>query len=158
MNERRSGFDRPARIEDGGKLLVLDAQETAGGPRRVERVGGHGGDGLALIADDVARQDSLVAQVEAQANVEVLAGEHGAHSGHRAGRRRVDANDARRSMGRGEDRRVQHAGEREIGRVARRAGHLVDRVLTRDGGSDDAKLTVTPTSTPVGSELRSGSL
>ena len=135
------GRERRLEVGDDGKRLELDLDERSRLARDLGRQRRDAGDDVALEADRVAGEQPPVLDHPAVEDVgDVLVRDDGEHTRERAGLRRVDADDARVGMVGVAERRVGLAREREVGRVAARAGHLLAPVRAdeRCGGSSTA--------------------
>jgi hypothetical protein len=124
---------RRRRVEVRRQRLEIELDRGERGLRRRGVVGGDGGQRLAAIADAIAGERKLVLRDRDHAvgNRAVVARDHRAHAGHRARSRRVDAPDPRVRDRAPQDRADERAARREVGRVARGAGHLLDAVDER---------------------------
>jgi hypothetical protein len=142
VHERRAGRQRLAERRHGAKGLVLDRDQLERLPCLRLVVGDDGSDRLALVPDDVDREHGAVAEggsVVRIAPVEIRRGHDGVDAARGPRRAEVDGGDARVRVGRAQERRVQHARQREVGDVARASRHLVDRVRPRHRVPDDAQ-------------------
>lgn len=132
---RREG---PLRVDDGLQDLVLDVDGGGGEPGRVGVVGGHGGDGLAVVPDGVLGEDGAVGDAAPVHGVarDVLVGHHGPNAGQRDGLRGVDGQDAGVRVRGAQDGRPQQALGPQVGGVRVRALGLGEAVGGGQGGAD----------------------
>ena len=146
MEDRHARRERGVGVEDRGKLLVFHLNEPRGLLRDPGGVGGDRGNPIADEQHAVPTEDRPVLQSPPQpTGLRVGAGQHGANARELPRGRDVDRAYARVRVRTRHVRRVQHAGHRDVGRVARRAGHFgaaLDPVLglveDRSGALDDA--------------------
>ncbi len=101
-------------------------------------VGGHGGDRLAVVADDVGREDGPVVDAAAVGGGARHVGvrDDGAHARHRGGGRGVDGEDPGVGVRRAQHRGPQQALGPQVGRVRERALGLGGGVGGREGDAD----------------------
>ena len=123
---------RLLRIEQRLEHLVLDVdhRERRAGLR--ERVGGHGGDGLALevgLAHKLRNRLGL---------------EHGVHARRLERARRVERLHARACVRRAQHGGLEHPRQLQVGRVERLARRALEAVLPRGGTADDVAWAVSP--------------
>ena len=100
---RRVGRERGAwHVDDGRQLLDVELDRLGGVAGLGERLGDHGGDRLADVADDAFGEDRVAGLLllgavaagdlpgagQAAGALEVVAGEDAEHAGHRGGRGR----------------------------------------------------------------------
>ncbi len=125
VHERRAGRQRRRHIGHRGQRL---AHHVDRGQRRGDGVQRHGGDGgqrLAGEADAVAREHFLVLHAAAVPHVgRIGGGDDRAHAGQPSRAARIDAQQASVRLPAAQHAAVQHAGQREVGGVDGRAGHL----------------------------------
>ena len=137
MQDRRAGRERRFGREHRGELLVFDLDHRAGRARLRLGFGGDRGDRLADIAHLAFRDRVLVLDARAHQTVgAVVAGDDGLHPGRSERLRDVVALDARVRVRTGEDRRVQHAGPRQVGDVTRAPIHFLARVHPWQAATD----------------------
>ncbi len=138
VNNRRVGLHRFVEVEDGRHLFVLDVDEVDRSLRGVLVDRRHRCDALTGEPDAVAGQDRHVLEVAAVEPVaDVSPGDHGEDTRQRLGRRRVDADDAGVGVRAVEQLAPQHIIERQVGRIDRQAGDLLDAVDPGDGLSEN---------------------
>jgi hypothetical protein len=102
----------------------------------LEGVGRHRRDRLAVVAHLAPGEHVLVDDVEPDADVELVAGHDGAHSGKGRRPRGLDAHDARPRVGALLDLRVQHARDDHVAHVAGVARELLARVRAARRATD----------------------
>ena len=122
---------RALHVDDRLEQLVLDL-DCGGGPARLlGLLGGDERDGLAVVADAVARQDGLIGELEPvrlRAR-DVGVGEHGMHAGHADGLGDVERDDPRVRVRAADGLAPEHSCRLEIARVGELARHLRDPVV-----------------------------
>ena len=117
VHQRRVPLDRLHRVEDRGEDLVLDVDQVDRRAGDVRSLGSHRCDRLTEMAHHVLGQDVLVDDVEAEAVVELMPGEHRVDAAERLGPRGVDADDPGPSVRALLDLGVEHAGQHEVAGV-----------------------------------------
>ena len=129
IGRARAGDDRLG-IEQRVEHLVLDDDRRERPPAGLGMVGGDGGDRLADVAHDVAREHRLVLVDQAVGELagHVVGGDDGLDAGDPPRRRHVDAHDAGVRVRRAQRGAPQHAVAAEVGRELERALHLGDAV------------------------------
>lgn len=107
----RSCDERHLRIDDGVELLIDHDDRFDRHLGDFGVLGGDRGDGLAVVAHDVAGEHRLVHVFEpvGRGAGHVLGGDHGVHAGDGERRTDVDRNDARRGVRRSERATPDHA-------------------------------------------------
>ena len=138
VQQRRTGGARGV----GGEIrrqrgdVEFDGRERSTGDRGV--VGGNRGDGLATIADALARERKLVLRDRDHAvgDIAIIAGDYRVHAGQRTGTRRVDAPDLAVRDGAPQDRADQCAAGRQVCRIACLAGDFLDTIDQRLAHAD----------------------
>ncbi len=115
MNQRGARRHRLDSVEHGGKLLEFHLDQPGGGPRRLARGRGDGGDDVPRVAGH-PRQDVLVADLT-PVKLQIL--HVPGHQRHAVGRHRrnVDGDHARMWVWAAHERRVEHAGTLGVDRV-----------------------------------------
>jgi hypothetical protein len=154
VDEGRVRLERALGVGHDRKLFVLDLDELEGGERGVLALGGDNRDRLAVIADDPVCED-VHTRLEG-AHLERLTGHVDPHrvlghivrrqdtrdAGNALRRLRVHAEELRvRELGPLQGR-VEHAGERVVGRVARATRHLLDRVMANELAAEEFRGTL----------------
>jgi hypothetical protein len=132
VHERGAGGERALDVHDARPLLVRDLDERRGPPGGRRVLGDDRDDRLALVADDLAREHGLVLRVGAEPAGADLA-EDPRHRGRAAP---VHADEPRVRVGAPDDRRHRGVGDDQVVEVLRRARHLREPVLARDGPPD----------------------
>ncbi len=124
---------RRRRVEVRGHRLQVEHDRRQRGLRGRRIVRGDGGDGLAPVAHAATRERKFVLRNgdHAVGLRAVGAGDDGAHTGQRQRPRHVDAAQDRVCDGTAQDGADQRPARREVGGVARGAGHLLDAVDQR---------------------------
>ncbi len=74
LDERRAGVEGGGDREDRRQLLVVDPDEAGGLLGRIERLGGDGGDRLAVVVRLADRQDRPIAGTAARSAASAAAG------------------------------------------------------------------------------------
>ena len=127
VDEGRTRLERALHVEDKRQVLVLDLDRAQ---RRVRCLGGcrgHGGDDLALVADDVACEQRPVGD-EAGRRVQpirhVRGRDDGEHARPRPGRGHVEPADPRVRPAGDEEPPVRHSRRGEVSRVVGLSGRL----------------------------------
>lgn len=143
---QRFGGEGLLRVGDRFEDLVLDGDGRGGEPGRVGVVGGDRGDRLAVVADQVGREDRAVddpAAVRALPG-DVLVRDDGPYARHLDGGRGVDGQDPGVRVRGAEDRRPEQALGPEVGRVREGALGLGARVggRQRDAEAECGRLGV----------------
>ncbi len=128
-------LDRHHRLED----VVLDPDRVAGGGGRLLVSRGDGGDGVADVPDLLVLEGALVLRhrQDPELDRKVLTGDHGLDAWNPAGRRDIDAADARMRMRAAQDLAVQGAGQHDVVGVDRLAGDLGAGVDLCERSADD---------------------
>jgi len=146
VQDRRAGQHRRFRVEHRRQDLVLDLQRTAAGLGGALALGDHRGDALAREARDIVEQVDVVGIDEMvlvqgraeEAARDVFPGVDGDHAGNGLGPGPVDARDAGMGVRRAQHLQVQQSLDRDVHRVACRAGQ--DGVGERIGQAGAAGL------------------
>ena len=128
VDEGGVGFEGIHVVEDRRQDLVLDLDQVDSLAGYLQRVGGHGRNGLAVVPHLLLGEDVLVDHVEAEPVVELGADEDGADSRQGLGARDVDPEYAGPRVGALLDLGVEHARKAHVARVDRLAGELLDGV------------------------------
>ena len=134
MDDGRAGLHRLFGIEDRGQKFIINLDEVKARLGRRFALGDHRSDPLTDVADDAIENQRIVRIVgihlvpggREMARGRVKVGQDRGYAGERARRRRVDAQNSRRSMRRAQDFHVQEPGQltfrRDIHGVADPAG------------------------------------
>ena len=133
VDDRRVGCQCGERIQNRGKLVILDVDETRRFFGGFARFSGDGGDPIADHDHLLISEDGMVEQHTARAlpRSDVGRGKHREHARYRFGRRRVDANDLGvRVRTRGKCR-PQHIVAREVGSVLHLAADFLAAIETK---------------------------
>ena len=149
VDEGRAVLERGRWVRHGRQLLVLDIDELDGRKRGVFALSGDNRDRLAVVADDTvgehvraglqrAHLECLPWHVDPDGVLRhIFRGQHRRDSGHRLCHGRVDAQQTGVWNVGALERRVQHAGETEVGGESGPARHLLDRVVPDERAPDD---------------------
>jgi hypothetical protein len=127
--------------EIGRQFAHAQADQGQRGVGRHLVDGGNGSNRIADVTHTVARQRELVLRNRDHAvgHVAFVAGDHGTHPGQGQGLTDIDFQQFRMGVGTAQDLAEQRAAGRQVGRVARRAGHLFDAVDEGQAGADAAR-------------------
>ncbi len=134
-----AGRDGLQHVGDDRQVLVDDLDRLHGGGCLGLRLGGDGGDRLAVEAHLPDRDHGPVADRVAPELVdvgEIAVGEHADDAGHRLGGARVDRDDARVRHRRAQHLAVQHPRQHDVARELGLAAQLLGRVATGSGDAD----------------------
>jgi hypothetical protein len=129
MDQRGVLVERIQLAEDGRKDLVLDVDQVDGPAGDIQAFRRHGGDRLAEVPYGILGQDVLVHDVQADAVVELFAGEDRVDAREVLGLGSVDRHDLRPGVWAPFHLGVEHAGKYQVARVhgaARQLRGVVD--------------------------------
>ncbi len=146
VNERSAGGKCFLRIDHVRQRFVLDFDQFGRILGERARIGDHGRDPFARVANDVPgeREARHLGCVDADrqrigVRAELLARKNAEHPGRGACRSRIDRDDARARVRRGDERDVLHSRKRDVGDVAPAAGDEARMLLGAALGTDVAE-------------------
>ena len=143
VDQRGFGPDGVEHVVNGGLGLVFDLDEGERLVRRFAGVGGDGGHAFAHVADPLHGQYGLIPEgrpVKGRDSLDlenVRARQHGFGPGRLSRFRRVDPGQKGVGVRAPKDRRMKHAGQREIRHVPGVSGDLGHPVDAGNGFSDN---------------------
>ena len=148
VEHRHARIGRAARVGDDGQKLPVDLDQLQRVLGEIAAGRDHEGDRLADVADESGGEGRLQAGVGAGAGAlpephgnpadraEIVGGDHGRDAGKRARRPGADGRDPRVRMRRPENRRVQQAGQTDVGGVFPAPGQEPEVFLSLYGKAD----------------------
>jgi hypothetical protein len=148
VQHRRVGSDRGGNIEYRRQRLVIDLDQRQRGLRHMRIHGGDGRDRLPDPVDLAARHVDLRHHPHVVAGLahrdrgadrqfgKIRRGHHREHAFQRGRARRVDAPDVRMGVRAAQLAREHHSGQRNVRRIARRAGDALARIDPRQPLAD----------------------
>lgn len=141
VDEDRVRRGRARLVGDDGEFAVLDLDLGGGAARGLRVVGGHDGDGLAVVADLAVSEDRGVLDLQAvvlHVGRQVVVRKYRVDAGSREGLGGVDGDDLRVGDRGAQDLAPQHVLVPHVGRVRELSGDLEGAVRAERGLADAA--------------------
>ena len=146
VKNHRARLEGLSRVGDGRERLPVDVDQIERVFREIAALGEHERDGLADVANSIARERRLKTRGEARPRrqahrnvpdrLEIASGDDGRHSRQRAGALGVDRAESRVRVRRSQHRAVQHSREAHVAGVLPAAGEQSRILLAEDRRSD----------------------